>query len=73
MLSHQASTAAAVSILTQDFVYHCPRLLNIAIDNSEDDGYEDKNAKDDDNDNSENKVLIIALNCNIGLKILSKT
>ena len=73
MLSHQASTAAAaVSILTQDFVYHCPRLLNIAIDNSEDDGYED-NAKDDDNDKSENKVLIIALNCNIGLKILSKT
>ena len=44
-----------MSILTQDFVYHCPRLLSIAIDNSEDDGYDDKNPKDDDNDNSDNK------------------
>ena len=32
-----------MSILTQNFVYHCPRLLSIAINNSEDDGYDDKN------------------------------
>ena len=42
-------------ILAQDFVY-CSRPLNNGIDNSEHDGIEYNNAKDDDNDNSNNKM-----------------